>query len=224
MPTTQEIRNWWSPACTGPFTRVELFGEGAVSVDHRIVGAVKALDQCLAAHSYATRKGDTGAYNCRKITGGSGYSLHAYGIALDINWQSNPYGANLVTDMPGAMVAAIKGIRTNNGKQVWRWGGDYSGNKDAMHYEIVCSPADIATGIAGSIPNDTEDIMNADQEKALIETRDNVRKLVIGLLDTDALAAKIAAKIPPDAGDITPEQIKQATGEAIRETLGALDD
>ena len=51
------------------------------------------------------------------------------------------------------MVDEIKAIRTNNGVNVFRWGGDYSGNKDAMHYEIVASPAEIATGIAtGSQP------------------------------------------------------------------------
>jgi len=153
MPTTQQIRNWWAPACRGPFTKVALFGEGTVSVDGRIVRAVQALNACLQAHGYSTRKADTGAYNCRKITGGSGYSLHAYGIAIDINWQSNPYGKTLKTDMPGAMVAAIKAIRTMNGKQVWGWGGDYSGNKDAMHFEVVCSPADIVTGInPASVP------------------------------------------------------------------------
>jgi hypothetical protein len=30
---------------------------------------------------------------------------------------------------------------------VWRWGGDYAGNKDAMHFEIVCSPADLEAGV-----------------------------------------------------------------------------
>jgi peptidoglycan hydrolase-like protein with peptidoglycan-binding domain len=87
--------------------------------------------------------------NCRKITGGSGYSLHAYGIAADLNWSTNPYGSRLVTDMPGAMIADIKAIRTNNGKQVFRWGGDYKGNKDAMHFEVICTPADLATGLQG---------------------------------------------------------------------------
>ena len=55
----------------------------------RCVDAVHALDAVLREWSYETRSADTGAYNCRQITGGSGYSLHAYGIALDINWQSN---------------------------------------------------------------------------------------------------------------------------------------
>lgn len=140
-----------------------------MSVRPDIIPAVAALDARLRAHNYRTRKADTGAYNCRKITGGSGYSLHAYGIALDINWQSNPYGPTLVTDMPAAMVADIKAIRTRNGKQVWRWGGDYAGNKDAMHFEIVCSPADLATGIAAPVEPSQEDEVDAAEVKAIVD-------------------------------------------------------
>jgi hypothetical protein len=147
LATTTQIRSWWAPACTGPFTKVALYGKGMVSVRPDVVDAVHALSTCLERYEYATRAADTGAYNCRKITGGTGYSLHAYGVALDVNWLTNAYGRTLVTDMPKAMVAAIKAIRTVNGKQVWRWGGDYVGNKDAMHYEVVAHPADLATGI-----------------------------------------------------------------------------
>ena len=148
--STSQLRAAWDPPCnSSAFVTVDLHGEGRVTVDRRIVDAVHALDACLRAWNYATRQADTGAYNCRQITGGGGYSLHAYGIALDINWQSNPYGPNLITDMPRGMVDDICAIRTNNGKRVWEWGGSWSGNKDAMHYEIDCTPADIATGIVG---------------------------------------------------------------------------
>lgn len=88
--------------------------------------------------------------NCRQKVSGGGYSLHAYAIALDLNWKSNLYSRKLVTDMPRGMVNAICAIRTNNGKQVWNWGGFWSGTKDAMHYEVVCSPGDLATGIRRS--------------------------------------------------------------------------
>jgi len=144
-----------------PLTKVSLYGEGQVTVHSAILKAVAALNACLERHRYRTRKADTGAYNCRKITGGTGYSLHAYGIAIDINWQSNPYGSRLITDMPAAMVADIKAIRTNNGKQVWRWGGDYTGNKDAMHFEIICHPLDLTTGIKGPVqpaPKEDDDM------------------------------------------------------------------
>ena len=152
--STSALRNAWAPACKP---------KGGV-----YLAAYKALDAILKRHGYGPRRTDTGAYNCRRITGGTGYSLHAFGpgdkftfwngvtistsLAVDINWSSNPYGRKLVTDMPPAMVAEIKAIRTGNGKQVWRWGGDYTTNKDAMHYEIVCTPADLATGIKGSSP------------------------------------------------------------------------
>lgn len=147
--STSALRRVWAPACAP---------KGSV-----FLAAYAALDACLRAHRYAPRAKDTGAYNCRQITGGKGYSLHAYGpadrftfwngvtiataLAVDINWTTNPYGPRLVTDMPRAMVDAVKAVRTNSGAQVWRWGGDYATNKDAMHFEIVCTPSDLRTGI-----------------------------------------------------------------------------
>lgn len=146
--STAELRALWGPPCPkGPFARVGLYGAGVVVVRASIVDAVRALDSAMVRAAYESRSGDTGGYNCRPITGGSAYSLHAYGIAIDINWQSNPYGPVLHTDMPPEMIAAIERLRTRSGAQVWRWGGRYSGNKDAMHFEIVASPAEIATGI-----------------------------------------------------------------------------
>ncbi len=152
MLSTSQLRSAWAPACKPSSSRVTitLYGGGRITVDRRCEQAFKALNQCLITHGYRTRIVDTGAYNCRIITGGTGYSLHAYGIAADLNWQTNPYGKKLITDMPPAMRADIKALRTKNGKQVFGWGGDYRTNKDAMHWEIVCSPADLATGLANS--------------------------------------------------------------------------
>lgn len=147
MTTTTQLRDWWAPACEGDRAKVALFGAGVVTVRVEVVPAVHALSACLEAWGYRTREADTGGYNCRRITGGTDYSLHAYGTAIDINWQSNQYGPTLVTDMPGGMVQAIKALRTRNGRQVWRWGGNYAGNRDAMHFEITCSPTDLATGL-----------------------------------------------------------------------------
>ncbi len=151
MLTQSQIRSYWAPRCTGPFATVSLYGNGKVTVDAAIVSAVKSLNTVLAAYRYSTRAADTGAYNCRLNTSGTGYSMHAYGIAIDINWLSNPYSRYLKTDMfkygDGRMPHRICAIRTNNGKQVWNWGGFWSGNKDTMHYEVVCTPADLRTGI-----------------------------------------------------------------------------
>jgi len=148
--TTQQKRDLWGPPCRGVTERVALYGSAVVAVDPRIVEATRALNDVLARWGYKTRRADTGAYNCRPITGGKGYSLHAYGIAVDINWDTNPYGATK-TDMPRGMVDEIEAIRTTAGLPVWEWGGDWR-TPDTMHYEIAASPAELAAGIARTDP------------------------------------------------------------------------
>ena len=148
--TTQQKRDLWGPPCRGVTERVALYGSAVVAVDPRIVEATRALNDVLARWGYKTRRADTGAYNCRKITDGKGYSLHAYGIAVDINWNTNPYGTTK-TDMPRGMVDEIEAIRTTAGPPVWEWGGDWR-TPDTMHYEIAASPAELAAGIARTDP------------------------------------------------------------------------
>jgi len=146
----RQIAAVWGPGCYhGVKAAVRLFGGGVVTVRPAVVPAVEALDAVLRRWNYATRAAVTGAYVCRQKVGGGGVSNHSFGTALDINWDRNPYGRRLVTDMPAGMRAEVKAIRTNNGRQVWGWGGDWSGNKDAMHWEMICLPGDLATGIAG---------------------------------------------------------------------------
>jgi hypothetical protein len=150
MLTTSQLRHAWSPPCDDSLLAVVELVQGVrVQVRADTASAVKALGRVLEAHGYVVRAGDTGGYNCRQITAGSGHSLHAFGIALDINWNTNPFRADnvLVTDMPKVMVSNILRIRTIEGLPVWGWGGNYRTVKDAMHYEIVCAPADLATGI-----------------------------------------------------------------------------
>jgi hypothetical protein len=148
MRTTAQLREVWHPPCQRQGPLAFTFWNGVrVGIDGRIIEALKALDTCLKRWNYRPKEGQTWGYNCRRITGGTGYSLHAYGIAVDINSLANPYGPTLKTDMPPAMVAAIKSIKTKGGHRVWAWGGDYSRNKDAMHYEVVASPAELAQGI-----------------------------------------------------------------------------
>lgn len=172
MTTTTQIRSWWDPACR----------RNTVS----LTSAFAALDNVFRKWLYKPRSGVTGSFNCRPITGGTNYSLHAFNpdgpfyfwtnvkvtkaLAVDINWDKNPYGPELVTDMPLGMILEIEQIRTNNGKQVWRWGGRYLNNKDAMHFEIIVSPADLATGIKSSvvIPPIVVEEDDEDMEKKIV--------------------------------------------------------
>lgn len=151
---TAELRTLWTPACQFEKRTLTMYS-GATLSGLNVVAfeAFQALDAVMRSHRYVPRANsrsawETGAYNCRKITGGSNWSLHAYGIAVDINAKTNPYGKTLITDMPFAMVEAIKAIKTKGGVGIFRWGGDYRTNKDAMHYEVVASPQEMRAGVA----------------------------------------------------------------------------
>jgi peptidoglycan hydrolase-like protein with peptidoglycan-binding domain len=149
MRTTSDLRRLWTPACQCELTVLLLHSGARVSVAKATSEAFRAIDGVMQAAGYAPRARDTGGYNCRKITGGTAHSLHAFGVAVDYNWNSNPFRADgkLITDMPSKMVAAIKAIRTKGGAPVFRWGGDFSRVKDAMHFEVVASPRELASGI-----------------------------------------------------------------------------
>jgi D-alanyl-D-alanine carboxypeptidase len=153
MLSTSELRTVWAPACDSSDMRTIDFGTAGarITVRRATVPAFRVLAAVMESYNYRIRPADTGAYNCRQITGGSGYSLHAYGIAADVNWQTNPYASRLITDMPWQMIRAIESIRTVDGHQVFGWGGRYSGSKDAMHFEIVVTPAQLARGIRGGV-------------------------------------------------------------------------
>ncbi len=122
------------------------------------------LAAVMEAHGYYIRPADTGAYNCRKIAGTDVWSNHAYGAAVDVNWQSNPRASHLITDMPPAMIRAIEAIETVDGIQVFRWGGRYSNSPDAMHFEVMVTPEQLARGIKGIpgglfMPGEVEDLI-----------------------------------------------------------------
>ncbi len=90
---------------------------------------------------------NTSAFNCRPVTGGRGFSRHAWGLAIDINPLRNPYvlhGKVLPPEgkawldrskrRPGMIVrgdAAWKAF-TSRG---WRWGGDFRRAKDYQHFD-----------------------------------------------------------------------------------------
>ncbi len=205
MRSTTQLRGVWAPACKlRPHARFTFWSGVPVTVDGRIVPALRELDACLRRHGYRPKEGQTWGYNCRKITGGSGYSLHAYGIAIDINSLANPYGRRLVTDMPTAMVQEIEAIRTKGGHRVWGWGGRYSNNKDAMHFEVVASPAELATGIRTGVPTEEDDLSEASDT---IITKLNALDARVGRIETrqgqlknrDDLIIRVLEKLHPEA-------------------------
>lgn len=87
------------------------------------------------------RKGESWGYANRSIRGSSSTSNHASGTAEDYNAPSHPLGKR--GTYTAAKVRALRRILADLGGVV-RWGGDYSGRPDEMHFEIVGSAAQVA--------------------------------------------------------------------------------
>lgn len=73
-------------------------------------------------------------YAEREIRGGGSLSNHASGTAIDCNAPRHPLGK--AGTFSGSQVAAIRQILADT-NHVVRWGGDYSGRVDEMHFEIT---------------------------------------------------------------------------------------
>jgi hypothetical protein len=91
---------------------------------------------------------NTSAFNCRAITGGTAWSNHSYGRAIDINPLQNPYisGSGAVyppngapyTDRtrtdPGLIHADDVTVRAFE-RRGWSWGGYWDTPIDYQHFE-----------------------------------------------------------------------------------------
>ncbi|WP_336921381.1 M15 family metallopeptidase [Aquipuribacter sp. SD81] len=181
VPDDVLARSTWQPACPVGvedlrYVRVAFWGfDGrphtgelllhADAVD-AVVGAFRAMHAerfpleevrvVRADELDAAPTGDgnvTSAFVCRPVTGGSGWSQHAYGRALDVNPFHNPYergtGGDRVVipelatsytdrsrDLPG-MVVPGSVVERAFADAAWGWGGDYRSSKDWMHFSAT---------------------------------------------------------------------------------------
>src|SRR6185436_4676963 len=89
---------------------------------------------------------NTSAFNCRRATGSSSWSEHAFGRAVDVNPIENPYVAGGRTahaaSRPFLDRSRIRlGMAVAGGPLVrafdavgWGWGGRWSGPRDYQHF------------------------------------------------------------------------------------------
>lgn len=173
-PDAVIARSTWEPAC--PVARDDLSwvrvtfrgfdqerhtGELLVNsaVDRQVVQVFRALwearfpiEQMVITRPSALEApptGDgngTGAFVCRPITGGSGYSQHAYGLAIDINPFQNPYQKDdvVLPELASSYLQRARvrpGMITADGPVVrafasigWEWGGAWQSLKDYQHF------------------------------------------------------------------------------------------
>lgn len=98
-------------------------------------------DKSMAANN-------TSAFNCRPITGGTAWSNHSYGRAIDINTVQNPYISSSGAVYPPNGTPYVDRTRTDPGlihaddstvrafeNRGWSWGGYWKSPVDYQHFE-----------------------------------------------------------------------------------------
>jgi hypothetical protein len=107
----------------------------------RLVDAYRADDdRSMAANN-------TSGFNCRRVSGSSSWSEHAFGRAVDLNPLRNPYVTRAGRVSPPAGRPYANRARRATGMlhggdtfvrafaaAGWRWGGDWSGSRDYQHF------------------------------------------------------------------------------------------
>ena len=95
------------------------------------------------------RENNTSAFNCRRVAGGSRYSDHSHGHALDLNPLINPYVRGDRVEPPGGRAylkrdPTVPGLVVDPGPAVaafaeagWKWGGHWSSAKDYQHFSAT---------------------------------------------------------------------------------------
>jgi hypothetical protein len=135
---------------------------GKLVVHRRVTGDVVAVFRRLYAARFPIRRmlpvsryrgsddasmaaDNTSGFNCRFVTGTSRWSMHAYGLAIDVNPVENPYVSGGRVSPPAGRRyldrARRPGMAVDGGVLVrafasvgWRWGGHWRGSLDYQHF------------------------------------------------------------------------------------------
>ncbi|OLF17765.1 M15 family metallopeptidase [Actinophytocola xanthii] len=123
----------------GTNVRVNVADGPAGDVLMHVLGQVHARVEDISLNSAAGERDDWG-YAERNVRGSSAISNHASATAVDINATRHALGER-GTFTP-AQTAEIRAILAEVDNVV-RWGGDYRGRADEMHFEIVGSVEEV---------------------------------------------------------------------------------
>lgn len=161
---------------------------------------------------------DDWGYAERPIRGGVELSNHASGTAIDLNATRHPLGTEPTATFGTAQIATIRAIVAST-IGVVRWGGDYTGRKDPMHFELAdgtteaeCAAALAILGGAVQLSDPLRDLY-----------RNDGTTMTVG--DTIAWAAAHAARARDAAQDaaMTAKRIEAAVGQLLARPAAVVD-
>jgi hypothetical protein len=108
---------------------------------------MRLVDNYGASDFASIEADNTSSFNCRRATGQTRWSEHAFGRAIDINPIENPYVYPNGTTVHRASRAYLDRSRSRPGMAMpggvlvrafgqvgWGWGGTWVGAKDLQHF------------------------------------------------------------------------------------------
>ena len=216
---------WLGKCRDGAWSNPTFFGRTIGGVPTPWVPAVEALEKALQTGGYIPKS--RWAYNFRGIGGKSctcaaygNCSLHAFGIAIDIDPTENPYIATSTfrwsdTKFTSNQIKLVEGIKNTRGEQVWFWGGRWSSIKDYMHFEAGVDPASVeidwSTVPGGSQPGGS-DLLPIEPDSPQEDIRMLQVRLNAQVTDKDAAAGFPPLMTDGEYGPKTAEMVKRKTG------------
>ena len=111
------------------------------------IAAIQPVDVHGGDDDASMAANNTSAFNCRAVTGGTAWSRHAHGTAIDLNPVQNPYVTDRVVLPPAgadhvdrarhhpAVIRPGDVVTTAFAEAGWRWGGDFVTLRDHQHFE-----------------------------------------------------------------------------------------
>jgi hypothetical protein len=153
-------QNGWPVASAGQQDTAPI--HGSVKVPNGVLkGDVAVVLREVARRFHTTVEplvaGTSWGWYVKPIEGSSTVSNHASGTAVDLNADQHPMGVSASHNFSAAQIKACHAIVAAMDGVV-RWGGDYTGRPDPMHWEIVGTVA-ATKKLAAKITAEREDDM-----------------------------------------------------------------
>lgn len=184
-------------------------GDVTVLVRREIASLVKTLmDITESRYGYEIKIGQTWGYACRPIRGTQTPSNHSWGLAVDINSLSNPMQSTFKSDIPPAVVRMWEACG-------FYWGGRYMNRPDAMHFEYIGRPSDVArhTAKAKSYTTSSKPEGDDDMTKEQAETLEQTNLAVADLQNRMRSLAQGIYELAKGLADgtLNPDEILQVS-------------
>ena len=123
-----------------------------VVVDRYAWNAFRFLAYVLADYTYEVYPSETGGYKLSWIKGTTIWSAHAWGLAIDINWDKNALGkrsGDINQNFRHAAAQAVYRIRLaqDTDTRVFGWGGYWETKREWAHFEIIVTKQQLEQGV-----------------------------------------------------------------------------